>query len=215
MIKKNNVKWLKSKKDIEYNLKSYKYKTNILFITGLVGSGKSTLASKLGKQYNATVIIQDYLAWSDCYDNKECKFFVSLFQDLYPETEEYFKNNEWRKDNLTHKQKDDYRKKFDKMVVDYIEKNKDKNFIYEGSDLFCKSDIKLLIDKPIIIKRTSALTSFIRSFKRANNGNDTLKKKLNYLRRMKWEFNRFYIQDLPRLNKFIVTLENSQTPNNY
>lgn len=207
---KNNVKWLKSKTDIKYNLESYRNKNNVLFITGLVGSGKSTLASKLGKEYNATVIIQDYLAWSDCYNNDECKLFISLFQKLYPETKEYFENNEWRKSNLTSNQKDNYRKKFDKMVIDYAEENKDKNFIYEGSDLFCKSDINLILDKPLIIKRTSAITSFIRSFKRGNNGNNTLKKKLNYLNRMRKEFNRFYIQDLPLLNKFIEDLDKNQ-----
>lgn len=99
------VKWLISKRDIEHNLESYRYENNILFITGLVGSGKSTLAKKLGKKYNATVIIQDYLAWSDCYNCDECTFFVNLFQKKYPETKEYFKNNEWRKNNLSDAQK--------------------------------------------------------------------------------------------------------------
>ncbi len=46
------------------------------------------------------MIIQDYLAWSDCYNCEECTFFVNLFQEIYPETIEYFKNNEWRKNNF-------------------------------------------------------------------------------------------------------------------
>lgn len=205
---KNNlyIRWLKSKEDITYNIEKYKKEDNILFITGLVGSGKSTLAKKLGEKYHATVIIQDYLSWSDCYNNEECIYFVNLFQKLYPETKNYFENNEWRNNNLTSEQKKDYRKKFDKMIIDYAKENKDKNFIYEGSDLFCKSDVDLMVNHPIIIKRTSAIKSYIRSFKRGNNDNNTLKKKLNYIKRMIWEFKRFYIQDLPKLNDFINNL---------
>lgn len=133
---------------------------------------------------------------------------MNLFQKIYPETKEYFKNNEWRKNNLSNAQKEDYRKKFDKMILNYAQENKDKNFIYEGSDLFCKSDMNLMVDRPLIIKRTSAITSFIRSFKRGNKDNETFKQKIDYLKRMKWEFNRFYIQDLPRLNSFIINICN-------
>lgn len=201
-----NVKWLKSNKDIQYNFEKYRNEDNILFITGLVGSGKSTLARKLGKKYNATVITQDFLAWSDLNNSKECTFFVNMFQKLYPETIDYFKNNEWRKTNLTSKEKNEYRLKFDKMIVDYVKENKDTFFIYEGSDLFCKSDINIMVDHPIIIKRTSALKSYVRNYKRSNHGNNTLKKKLDYLKRMKYEFRRFYIQDLPKLNNFIKQL---------
>ena len=201
-----NVKWLKSNKDIQYNFEKYRNEDNILFITGLVGSGKSTLARKLGKKYNATVITQDFLAWSDLNNTKECTFFVNMFQKLYPETIDYFKNNEWRKTNLTSKEKNEYRLKFDKMIVDYVKENKDTFFIYEGSDLFCKSDINIMVDHPIIIKRTSALKSYVRNYKRSNHGNNTLKKKLDYLKRMKYEFRRFYIQDLPKLNNFIKIL---------
>jgi adenylate kinase family enzyme len=204
---KNNlyVRWLKSKKDIQYNFEKYRNEDNILFITGLVGSGKSTLARELGKKYNATVIIQDFLAWSDLIDSKECAFFVDMFQKLYPETKNYFKNNEWRKNNLTSEEKNDYRVRFDKMVVDYANENKDRLFIYEGSDLFCKSDINIMSNHPIIIKRTSAIKSYIRNYKRSNH-NNTFKKKLEYLKRMKYEFKRFYVQDLPKLNKFIKYL---------
>ena len=201
-----NVKWLKSNKDIQYNFEKYRNEDNILFITGLVGSGKSTLARKLGKKYNATVITQDFLAWSDLNNTKECTFFVNMFQKLYPETIDYFKNNEWRKTNLTSKEKNEYRLKFDKMIVDYVKENKDTFFIYEGSDLFCKSDINIMVDHPIIIKRTSELKSYVRNYKRSNHGNNTLKKKLDYLKRMKYEFRRFYIQDLPKLNNFIKQL---------
>ena len=201
------VKWFKSKDDITFNIEKYKNSNNILLITGLVGGGKSTLARELGKEYNATVIIQDFLAWSDFNDTKECRYFVDLFQKLYPETVLYFKNNEWRKNNLSKKEKDTYRIKFDKMIIDYAKENKDKLFIYEGSDLFCKSDINMIKDYPIIIKRTSAIKSFVRNYKRSNHNNDTLKKKLEYMKRMKYEFKRFYIQDLPKLNRFIEKLE--------
>ena len=201
------VKWLKSKEDIKYNIEKYKKEDNILIITGLVGSGKSTLARELGKKYNATVIIQDCLAWSDFYNSEECTFFVNLFQKLYPETINYFKNNEWRKHNLTSEEKNAYRIKFDKMVIEYANENKDRLFIYEGSDLFCKSDINLIKNYPIIIKRTSAIKSYIRNYKRSNHNHNTVKKKLEYMKRMKYEFKRFYIQDLPKLNKFIKNLE--------
>ena len=198
-----NVNWLKSKKDLEYNLNKYQKEVNILFITGLVGSGKSTLARELGKKYKATVITQDFLAWSDFYDIKECTFFVQMFQKLYPETKEYFNNNEWRKNNLTSEEKNGYRIKFDKMVVEYAKENKDKLFIYEGIDLFCKSDISIVNNHPIIIKRTSAIKSYIRNYKRSNHNNNSIKKKIQYLKRMKYEFKRFYVKDLPKINKFI------------
>lgn len=206
-MKKIFVKWLKSKEDIKYNIEKYKKEDNILFITGLVGPGKSTLAKELGKKYSATVITQDFLAWSDHNNSQGCTFFVNLFQELHPETINYFKNNEWRKRNLTVEEKNDYIRKFDKMVVDYVKENKDGLFIYEGSDLFCKSDINMMKNYPIIIKKTSAIKSYIRDYKRSNNGDNTIKKKLKYTRRMKYdEFRRFYIQDLPKLNRFIEIL---------
>ena len=110
---KNKIKvyFFKTKEDYKHNLEDYGKKTNILLITGLVGSGKSTLARKLGKEYNATVVIQDYLAWSDCYGDETSKFFVNLFQEKYPETKEYFLNNEWRKSNLS---------KEEKTLIDWI-----------------------------------------------------------------------------------------------
>lgn len=188
-------------------MKNTKKEDNILFITGLVGSGKSTLAKELEKKYSATVITQDFLAWSDHNNSQGCTFFVNLFQELHPETINYFKNNEWRKRNLTVEEKNDYIRKFDKMVVDYVKENKDGLFIYEGSDLFCKSDINMMKNYPIIIKKTSAIKSYIRDYKRSNNGDNTIKKKLKYTRRMKYdEFRRFYIQDLPKLNRFIEIL---------
>lgn len=205
-MRKLFVKWLESKKDIRYNIEKYKNGDNILFITGLVGSGKSTLAKELGKKYNATVITQDFLAWSDHNNSPECTFFVNLFQELYPETINYFKNNEWRKSNLTSEEKNMYRIKFDKMIIDYAKENKDRLFIYEGSDLFCKSDISIMKNHPIIIKRTSAIKSYIRDYKRSNHGNNTIKKKLEYMKRMKYEFRKFYVQDLPKLNGFIERL---------
>lgn len=197
------VNWISSKCDLIINLEKYNSKENILFITGLVGSGKSTLAKELEKKYNATVIIQDFLAWSDCYNCEECTFFTNLFQEKFPETKEYFINNEWRQNTLTKEQKIYYRQAFDQMIVDYAKDHNNSLFIYEGSDLFCKSDINLFKNKPIIIKRTSVITSFIRNFKRGNKNNNNLKMKLNYLKRMTKEFNQFYIQDLPKLNNFI------------
>jgi len=131
---------------------------------------------------------------------------VNLFQELYPETINYFKNNEWRKSNLTSEEKNMYRIKFDKMIMDYAKENKDRLFIYEGSDLFCKSDISIMKNHPIIIKRTSAIKSYIRDYKRSNHGNNTIKKKLEYMKRMKYEFRKFYVQDLPKLNGFIERL---------
>lgn len=188
-------------------MKNTKKEDNILSFTGLVGSGKSTLAKELEKKYSATVITQDFLAWSDHNNSQGCTFFVNLFQELHPETINYFKNNEWRKRNLTVEEKNDYIRKFDKMVVDYVKENKDGLFIYEGSDLFCKSDINMMKNYPIIIKKTSAIKSYIRDYKRSNNGDNTIKKKLKYTRRMKYdEFRRFYIQDLPKLNRFIEIL---------
>ena len=131
---------------------------------------------------------------------------MNLFQELYPETINYFKNNEWRKSNLTSEEKNMYRIKFDKMIIDYAKENKDRLFIYEGSDLFCKSDISIMKNHPIIIKRTSVIKSYIRNYKRSNHGNNTIKKKLEYMKRMKYEFRRFYVQDLPKLNGFIEKL---------
>ena len=60
MKNKIKVHFFKTKEDYKHNLEDYGKKTNILLITGLVGSGKSTLARKLGKENNATVVIQDY-----------------------------------------------------------------------------------------------------------------------------------------------------------
>ena len=207
MKNKIKVHFFKTKEDYKHNLEDYGKKTNILLITGLVGSGKSTLARKLGKEYNATVVIQDYLAWSDCYDDETSKFFVNLFQEKYPETKEYFLNNEWRKSNLSKEEKTEYRKKFDKVIIEYALEHNDHLFIYEGSDMFCKSNPEILAKYPFIIKRTSVFRSFFQSYKRGNVGNKTLKDKLKYVKRMTYEFYRFYIKDLPKLNHFINYIE--------
>lgn len=60
---------------------------------------------------------------------------------------------------------------------------------------------------PIIIKRTSAIKSYIRNYRRSNYNNNNIKQKLAYKKRMINEFKKFYIKDLPKLNKFIKNLE--------
>lgn len=70
-----------------------------------------------------------------------------------------------------------------------------------------------MLDEPIVITRTSAIKSYIRSFKIGNKNNNTLIKKINYLKRMKYEFIRFYIKDLPILNQFIISLTKKSQEN--
>ncbi len=199
-----------SKKDLIFDFEKFsKNKQNLLIITGMVGSGKSSTAHVLSNKYNATVIIQDWLAWSDYYNSEESKLFLNLFIKKYPETENYFKTNTWRKkDEISSDKKQFYKNKFNKLVFSYAKNNPNELFIFEGSNIFKDINPKILKNYPIIIKRTSSLKSLIRRYKRdfTEEHKINLTHKIKYTNMVLKQSKCFHINDRVLLNKFIDNL---------
>lgn len=142
---------------------------NLCCITGLVGSGKSTLANELSKKYDAIILRQDILGWSDCYTDDLSKHIINLFLSKFPETEDYFTKKLWREIGAIDKElKLFYNIEFEKLLIEYARMHTDKLFIIEGINIFShyKSTNEIYKGLPFVIKRTSALKSLIRRIKR-------------------------------------------------
>ncbi|HOO68446.1 MAG TPA: hypothetical protein PLC53_03670 [Bacilli bacterium] len=198
-----------SKKDLIYNLDNYNNKTNLLIITGLVGAGKSTLARKIASENNATIFIEDWFSWTECYNTKESKDMINLYIKKYPETKEMFDKFLWRKEGIISEDKRKiYRKEFDYFLINYALLNKKKNFIFEGSSIFKYVNPKDIINLPIIIKRTSIIKSIYRRYKRDILSYDkkTVKNKISLIKEILKTMKQFYFDDRKKLLKFCKKL---------
>ena len=157
-----------TKKDIVFNLEDFPKESNVIFVTGLFGSGKSTMGKDLSSALGAVHLQQDWLTWSDVYNDPICDYFVEEFKNKNPETSILFENKWWHGyDHITREQKREYRRRFDRLMFETAVKSKDKIFVFEGASLYNHQyTAELMMDKPIVIKRTGMLTSLKRMCKR-------------------------------------------------
>lgn len=156
----NKVNYFFSKPDLYINFEKFGKESNLLFITGLVGAGKSTVGKQIAKKYNAVYICQDWFAWKDKYTEELCNELHKELQKRYPETKEYVVKNAFRrKDILSKEQRRFYLREFENIIKENTVKHPNQLFVYEGSDIFLKTDRNWMKGNPILIKRTSALKS--------------------------------------------------------
>lgn len=157
-------------KDYYYNMNEWKKEKdkNVLYITGLSGSGKSTLGKKISQDNNAEYIDsdiflscmrEDHYKWS----NKDT-FMKKMIDEFYSNPrfniskEEYGKLTEYDAYKL-------YQDILD-WIYKYLSKYPSKLFVFEGVWVYLYFDFEYLKNKPLIIKGTSAHTSFNRAKRR-------------------------------------------------
>ena len=143
--------------------------SNILFVTGLTGSGKSTIGRSFASKYHAEYVELDLMdpcsnLCSQSLDeikkdksNKVIYEYLSSHKSVY----ERLKSGKMRNDEIFLNNV-----KFISFVRSYANKHKDTKFIVEGLQLYEYCTFRKTIIKPMVIKGTSVLTSFIRKVKR-------------------------------------------------
>ena len=158
-----------SKDDIYINFDKWGSKNNILYITGISGSGKTTLINKLKDEYNCEVISFDNLLMS-YRKNKEYDQYITKYIKTHN-----VKMTTWDSDDTVYESR-----KFLDWFNKESKKYGDKLFIIEGFQIFDFYEGWEFKDKPIIIKGTSAIHSWIRKNKRLlENNKYTNKNKIN------------------------------------
>ena len=143
--------------------------SNILFVTGLTGSGKSTIGRSFASKYHAEYVELDLMdpcsnLCSQSLDeikkdksNKVIYEYLSSHKSVY----ERLKSGKMRNDEIFLNNV-----RFISFVRSYANKHKDTKFIVEGLQLYEYCTFRKTIIKPMVIKGTSVLTSFIRKVKR-------------------------------------------------
>ena len=156
------------KKDIEYNLSSWKPgSNNVLLVTGLSGGGKSTLAKEMAKKNNALIIEMDMVEYNKDLFNKN---WTNMPKGHYIIKEYYEKKyggpKDWSK--ISHNEYYKVKCDFIKWFLSYAKSHPDQLFVLEGIQIADSSRdlIKLYKGRPCIIKSTSIPKSMIRRIKR-------------------------------------------------
>jgi len=196
-----SIGFIFSKKDLKLNYDKFGKGENVLFVTGIFGSGKTYTGRQYAKTSGAIHVTQDWLGWAECYNCEYSRFFNKMFYDAYPESKKYFD-----KDSKNHQKYKAERRKYrilwDDMIVKHANKNPDKLFVLEGSDLYSHSKIEMMIGKPIIIKRTSLLKCMIRMVKRRGPDGSFLKRYID-IQRLHKKLNLTLRDERKKCNDFI------------
>lgn len=155
---KNGVSIFKNKKDLYLNFKNNN--DNCIIITGIPGSGKSTLANKMIQKSDYYKISLDIVLGYEHGKITELeRELLNKFKKKYPE---------WNYNLFNQKNYNDFYKYinlfYNFITKEYIVKNI--NLILEGSYFLNYININEILNKKIIIKRTSYVTSCFRRYKR-------------------------------------------------
>lgn len=201
-----------SKKDYIYNIENYGKSYNLLFVTGMVGAGKTTLSKKIANEKNAIILSQDWLTWSEVY--KENKLAMKILNEFYkkcPKAKEAAKNNLWHRKLLSIKEQKKIRTEYNKFLIDYTKKNSKQLFIIEGIDIYRIIDLKEIIKRGIVIKGTSAISCFIRRYRRDKTIDKeiNLKSKFKYIVMVIKESKTFYFKERKMLCNYIDKIINN------
>lgn len=181
--------YFKNAEDIYYNIdKVDKGENRVIYVTGHSGSGKSTLRQELQDKYkNIVGISGDYITMAILHNHskeipKKWDLSKSIIKNKLPEivynymtTHQEWKdffNNDFDMSNIkryfNHYLVNEYFQNFIEWLE--VESKKSKHygtiFVVEGTQVLMIPDLDFYEDKPLIIKGTSAATSYIRKQKR-------------------------------------------------
>ena len=136
---------------------------NTLFITGHSGSGKSTLAETLKKEKHAVVFELDGLDHNFDTTNKG---LLKKVKELNP-TYKYMVEHNWPKeDTIIAKEKNHVLSSAVRDLIKICREDKNRLYIIEGIQIFLWLNPWYFKDKPLIIKGTSMIQSYLRAAKR-------------------------------------------------
>lgn len=89
-------------------------------------------------------INQDWFAWSDMHDDTLCKYFIRSLEKKYPETKQYIEKNYFRSNKyLSSDIRTFYLHEFENIIMKHVYNHPDQLFVYDGSDIFRKTEWKL------------------------------------------------------------------------
>lgn len=204
------LKLFKNIKDKYYNFNDFPDNSNILLITGLSGSGKSYLSREIASNYNSTIFQVEWLKHSK-HTSEECKYILDSFLEKHPEIKDLVKSK-WN--NSKSEDKNELFKKYINLfLLHFLEmKEKNKNYIIEGLQLFTLIDFNLIKDYPLIIKGTSSYNSLINRLKRdyKKRKNEKFITKAKFVFRVIKESFLYQLKHKKKLNKFIELKEKSE-----
>lgn len=201
------IRFFKNTNNIYYEFDKFPNKSKILLITGLSGSGKSYLAREIAHKYDATIFQVEWLKHKK-YISEECEHILDSFLEKYPEIIPYV-NSKWN-NTKSEDNNELFKKYINLFFIHFLElKDKDKNYIIEGLQLFTLLDFNLIKDYPLIIKGTSSFISLKNRLKRdyQKRKKEKFSVKLKFFLRVIKESRLYQIKHRKKLNKFIDNKE--------
>jgi calcineurin-like phosphoesterase family protein len=163
-----------SEADLERNTSEWKKEKgkNILYITGHIGSGKTSLALELAKKHGARVIHLDTFEHRHVVlKHKESElaganhavyhYFTKLHPELKDSDMKQWDNKRFFSEFM----------KFFKWIENVAHKDPDHLYIFEGIQIFGFVGADHIKGKPVIVKGTSTLTSYMRDKQRKHGNN--------------------------------------------
>ena len=201
------IRRFKNINNIDFNSSVFSNESKILLITGLSGSGKSYLAREIAKEKDASIFQVEWLKHKK-HISEECKYVLDTFIEKYPEAIPYI-DTKWNNS----KNEDDnelFKKYINLFFIHFLEvKDRNKNYIIEGLQLFTLLDFDLIKDYPLIVKGTSAYNSFKNRLKRdyQKRKKEKLSVKIKFFFRVVKEGFLYQGKHVKKLNDFIAKKE--------
>lgn len=194
-----NENLLFNAKDVFINLDEWKAEPghNILYITGLSGSGKSTITQELAKKNEAIPFPLDGL---DEGIDVSGKHIIDKIKKKYPKYKKYVEavKNNTLEDEFTCDEVDKIYAEALAEALSIIEADSNNKYIVEGIQIYIYMEPDYLYNKPVIIKGTSAIQSFLRRMRRHSDDG-----KINWTEELKNDF-------IGMVNWYRVDMESSK-----
>jgi uridine kinase len=144
-------------------------KSNILLITGLSGSGKTTLATKLATENHAELIELDIFEHNASYSDDNLKEAGDLFYEYFTQNlkGKKFRQLSINKEKPNDKEFDEALRDFIHFALSYAKKEPNKDYIFEGVQIYSHMDASEVSNYPLIILGTSIKNSILQRWARA------------------------------------------------
>lgn len=189
---------------IKYDEWGKSSENNMLFITGFSGSGKSTLGSKIAKEHDAVYCNIDY------FHSGRPDLSDPFIKDIFDRCPEYKKYCKEVVEGTSQPYTSESFKLLQKIIAAMIESAENhypnKKYVIEGFQLYAYCPAEYILDKPLIVKGTSALKSLLQRLKRDNEHILHLNPIVTYLQIMRYY--KWYVSDNTKIKKLIQTIKN-------